>query len=95
MSLGVVSVGLGVGLMSGCFPGSHRIGGVASVGAGIKINVLILIIRYQFNSLGWLFDQLFAWAPQHWWSSKSRSRYKDKCINFNQLLSIQFYGLVV
>ena len=53
-------MGLGFGLMIGCFLGRHSIGGVASVGVGTKINVLILIIRYQFNSLGWLFDQLLS-----------------------------------
>ena len=36
-------MGLGFGLMIGCLLGRHSIGGVASVGAGTKINVFTLI----------------------------------------------------
>ena len=69
-------MGLGFNLMTSCLlHRPHSIGGVVSVGAGTKINVLTLIIHYQFNSLGWLFDQLFARAPQHWRSCECRSRW--------------------
>ena len=80
-------------LIINCFYGSV-ISPVIKAKWELHIRVTTIVIMSCFRGFGLRFDDwLSAWAPQHWLSCKSRSRYKEKCINSDYSLSI--YGLVV